>query len=167
MTIPVLQVIGFKESGKTTLLKRWTALARANGWRVGVLKHHGHQHEPLQPEGVDSMELKEAGAMVSGVEGAGVFQFLADLEAPELSTLLNIYQQLPLDVILIEGYKKAPHPKVFLLRSTNDKATLEDLDNIQTAFGPGEEVNHFQDTEKADAWFEQYMRSILWKNDFS
>ena len=95
------------------------------------------------------------------MEGAGVFQFLADMEAPDLSTLLNIYQQLPLDVILIEGYKKAPHPKVLLLRSTDDKVSLEDLDNIQTAFGPGEKVDHFQDTDKADAWFEQYMRSIL------
>jgi molybdopterin-guanine dinucleotide biosynthesis protein B len=161
MTIPVLQVTGFKESGKTTLLKRWTALGKANGWRVGVLKHHGHQSVPLQPEGVDSLELKKAGAVVSGVEGAGVFQFLADMEAPDLSTLLNIYQQLPLDVILIEGYKKAPHPKVLFLRSTDDKVSLEDLDNIQTAFGPGEKVNHFQDTDKADAWFEQYMRSIL------
>ncbi|MDZ5784395.1 molybdopterin-guanine dinucleotide biosynthesis protein B [Marinococcus luteus] len=161
MTTPVLQVTGFKESGKTTLLKRWTELARANGWRVGVLKHHGHRSVPLQPEGVDSLELKEAGAVASGVEGAGVFQFLADMEEPDLSTLLNIYQQLPLDVILIEGYKKAPHPKVLLLRSTEDKISLEGLDNIQTAFGPGEEVNHFQDMEKTDEWFEQYMRSIL------
>ncbi|MED4879509.1 molybdopterin-guanine dinucleotide biosynthesis protein MobB, partial [Anoxybacillus geothermalis] len=46
----VWQVVGYKHSGKTTLMEKWVTAAVREGWRVGTVKHHGHGGEPARPE---------------------------------------------------------------------------------------------------------------------
>ena len=70
-----LHVVGFKNSGKTTLLARWVRLLKTEGFTVAVLKHHGHGGRPEMPDSAtDTMQFFASGADVSVVAGGGVVQ---------------------------------------------------------------------------------------------
>lgn len=133
LTIPVLQIVGFQNSGKTTLLTKIIEVMNDSGIRVGTVKHHGHGGFPDSADtDKDTAKHREAGATVTAVEGAGMLQLHAyDVEGWTLSKMLSFYKSLPLDIILIEGFKREPFPKVVLLRSEEDEVLLEQLENIQ------------------------------------
>src|SRR5690625_1984789 len=69
-----MQIVGYKSSGKTTLTTRLIELLSARSVRVASLKHHGHGGVPLGLEETDSEKHRQAGALIAGVEGAGVLQ---------------------------------------------------------------------------------------------
>lgn len=46
----ILQVVGFKNSGKTTMISRWVRLLKENGLTVAVVKHHGHASSLALPD---------------------------------------------------------------------------------------------------------------------
>lgn len=125
----LIQIAGYKNSGKTTLVTRILKMARKSGINVSSLKHHGHGGLPLGLEEKDSMLHREAGAMIAGVEGAGVLQFTR--ERPwELEDLVNIYQLLDVELLIIEGFKQADYEKVVLIRDEADLHLLEQLNHI-------------------------------------
>ncbi len=133
LTIPVLQIVGFQNSGKTTLVTKVIEVMSARGIRVGTIKHHGHGGFPDSYDtDKDTAKHREAGATVTGVEGAGMLQLHAyDVEGWTLPKMLSFYNNLPLDIILIEGFKRKAFPKVVLLRTGEDEVLLEQLENIQ------------------------------------
>ncbi|WP_461201868.1 molybdopterin-guanine dinucleotide biosynthesis protein B [Anoxybacillus sp. TBDG-1] len=124
----ILQVVGYQNSGKTTLIEKIIKRLYTNGYRVGTLKHHGHSGKVALPKEKDTTRHAEAGAVVSGVEGDGTFLFHAKGHW-ELDELLPIYERFSLDVLLIEGFKHAPYPKIVCLRSQEDKHLLH-LKNV-------------------------------------
>lgn len=128
----VLQVVGFKNSGKTTLASKIIRELTKSGYKVGSLKHHGHGGPPhIEDEGTDSFQHREAGAVVSGVEGAGVFQWQVQQERWKVDQLLSLYEPLGLDIIIVEGYKMAHYPKIVLLREQEDVELLTSCSHIQ------------------------------------
>ena len=71
--VRILQVVGFKNSGKTTLMNRLIELARTSGIKVSAIKHHGHGGKPeLPPQGTDSTQFLASGAASSLVYGGGL-----------------------------------------------------------------------------------------------
>ncbi|ADI27707.1 molybdopterin-guanine dinucleotide biosynthesis protein B [Geobacillus sp. C56-T3] len=127
----VWQVVGYKHSGKTTLMEKWVAAAVREGWRVGTVKHHGHGGEPARPEGVDSVRHERAGAVATAVEGDGLLQLHLRRPLWRLDDVLALYAPLRLDFVLVEGYKQERHPKVVLVRTWEDWASLQHLANIR------------------------------------
>ncbi len=82
-----LHVVGYKNSGKTTLIARWVRLLKDKGFSVAVLKHHGHGGQPAMPDSAtDTMQFFDSGADVSIVAGGGVVQLLLN-EEPEFAEL--------------------------------------------------------------------------------
>ncbi|QKY68584.1 molybdopterin-guanine dinucleotide biosynthesis protein B [Lentibacillus sp. CBA3610] len=125
----ICQITGYKSSGKTTIMNQLIRYFSGIGLRVGSLKHHGHGGEPDMAEGTDSRQHFESGSMISGVEGAGVTQLM--LQMPfELDDLIQMYSKFPLDLLLIEGYKKADYRKVVLIKNEADLSLLQELSNI-------------------------------------
>lgn len=123
----VLGVAGWQGSGKTTLLEGVVARLVGEGLSVVVVKHHGHggglAHDVA---GKDSDRLFRAGASVV-VEGAGESlarwqaATAADLLGPGVDRHGDLTARLTAlagrcDLVLVEGHKGAPHPKVWLLR---------------------------------------------------
>ncbi|KYC64626.1 MULTISPECIES: molybdopterin-guanine dinucleotide biosynthesis protein B [Heyndrickxia] len=130
----ILQIAGRKDSGKTALAELWTRALADNGYRVGTLKHHGHGGKPLLAPGKDSTRHFEAGARAAGVEGDGLFVLAVRADQGlALEQLIGWYEALPLDLLLIEGYKYAPYPKVVCLRDEQDRDLLS-LPNVRAAF---------------------------------
>lgn len=128
---PILQIVGYKNSGKTTLVKKIIGELEKINLKYGVLKHHGHGGRPvLHDEGTDTWKYREAGASATAVEGEGFFQFTANVPEMPLETMLSFFQLLPLDGLILEGFKRADFPKIVLIRTEEDLALLEEITNI-------------------------------------
>ncbi|WP_058306837.1 molybdopterin-guanine dinucleotide biosynthesis protein B [Gracilibacillus massiliensis] len=126
----VIQVVGYKNSGKTTLINNWIDYLQQTGYLVATIKHHGHGGEPDQVKHTDSYQHVESGAVLSTVKGAQQFVMTGRNEQLSLSQLLDIYDILNIDVVIVEGYKSVPFPKIVLLREGDEKL-LKDTENVK------------------------------------
>ncbi|WP_397537170.1 molybdopterin-guanine dinucleotide biosynthesis protein B [Rummeliibacillus pycnus] len=126
----VLQIVGYQNSGKTTLMEKLIAKASEEGARVATIKHHGHGGAPETVYRKDSQRHERAGAVIAGVEGAGTLCLNIQQASWQLEELVELYQLFHPDMILVEGYKKADYPKVVLIRDKEDVAYLQKLTNI-------------------------------------
>lgn len=105
-------VTGWKNSGKTTLMERLVAEFVARGLKVSTVKH-AHHDTDIDHEGRDSYRHRGAGAtevVLSSPRRWAVMHELRDSPEPPLAELLG--KLSPVDLVLVEGYKRAPHPKV-------------------------------------------------------
>lgn len=109
---PVFGVVGWKNSGKTTLVSRLIAELTARGLKVAAVKHAHHAFDVDQP-GRDSYKFREAGArevaVVSGKRVA-VMHELRDEAEPALEDVLRRLEGS--DIVLVEGFKRHDHPKI-------------------------------------------------------
>lgn len=121
----VFGITGWKNSGKTTLTERLVAELIARGYAVSTVKHAHHGFD-LDREGSDSFRHRAAGAgevaIVSGHRWALMHE-LGDEKEPSLEDI--IARMARCDLILVEGYKQDPHPKIEVRRrDTGDRPPL-------------------------------------------
>ena len=118
--IPILGFAAASGTGKTTLLTRLIPLLRQHGFRVGLIKHSHHSFE-IDKQGKDSFRLREAGAspvmLISRKRRAIITEFDVETE-PRLADQLRHIDQSKLDIILVEGFKSEPLPKIELHRGS-------------------------------------------------
>ncbi|MFZ3579299.1 molybdopterin-guanine dinucleotide biosynthesis protein B [Virgibacillus sp. DJP39] len=126
--VDIVQIVGYKNSGKTTLMKKLIEHFTKNGIKVGSLKHHGHGGEINPPKRTDSTSHFEAGSLISGVQGESTTQLT--FHNLTFGSLIQMYTLLPIDLLLIEGFKQATYPKIVLVRSADDLGLLHELSNI-------------------------------------
>lgn len=157
-----LHLVGYKNSGKTTLLERWIVLAKAQGHSVAVLKHHGHGGPiELSPEKTDTMRFFKTGADAALVAGGGSSQLLLN-EEPSFAELKHLAAYRQPDILLIEGYKEEQGAKAVLVRSTEDWQSLQNFEGIRLVIGevtaPRQTVITSRDsTEQLDSWFTEWL----------
>ena len=119
----VYGVTGWKNTGKTTLTERLVAELVAQGLRVSTVKHAHHATEIDHP-GRDSYRHREAGAAQVIVASPVRWALLTELRGASEPPLADLLTHLdPCDLVLIEGYKSAPHPKI----ETHRQAAGRDL----------------------------------------
>ena len=105
-------VTGWKNAGKTGLMERLVAEITSRGLSVSTIKHAHHSFDVDHP-GKDSHRHRVAGAhevLLASKNRIALMQELRDHEEPELSHLLT--RLSPVDLVLIEGYKRDRHPKI-------------------------------------------------------
>lgn len=130
-----IHIIGFKNSGKTTLVARWVRLLKKQGLTVAVLKHHGHSESLEMPSAsTDTMQFFSSGADVTAVAGAGTMQLMMNYE-PTLRQMKDFVSLGKPDILLIEGYKKEKGEKVVLLKNEKEWNQLKSLDGIRLVVG--------------------------------
>ena len=109
----VVGIVGWKNSGKTTLVVELVRLLTARGLKVATVKHAHHEFDIDQP-GKDSYRHREAGAsdviVASGARWAQVHELRGSPE-PELADLLPRISP-GTDIVLVEGFKRDPHDKI-------------------------------------------------------
>lgn len=122
-----MKVFGFAAwsgSGKTTMIENLIPLFAARGLRVSVIKHAHHAFDVDQP-GKDSFRQRQAGAsevlVSSGVRWALMHE-LRDETEPELSQLLA--RLSPCELVLVEGFKLQPIPKIEIHRQASGASLL-------------------------------------------
>ena len=116
--IPLLGIIAYSGTGKTTLLTKLLPILKAEGLRIAVVKHAQHQFEIDHPH-KDSYELRKSGASQMLVASRGRMALIAetdDRSEPDLQSTLPHLDHRALDLVLVEGFKHAPIQKIELHR---------------------------------------------------
>lgn len=162
--VRVLQIVGFKNSGKTTLALNLLKQAKSAGKMVAAIKHHGHGGPLELPKAdADSMRLFEEGADCSIAYGDGVVQLHQRKQPAALEELIAFASVGKPDFILVEGFKEAPFEKIVLLRSAEDWVELQKLDHIVLAVAPEPlELDNTRmilqnDSKHLHSWFTNWM----------
>lgn len=126
--IPVIQVVGYKNAGKTTLVCRLVQALAGQGYRMGTVKHDAHGFDMDHP-GRDTWKHSEAGAAVVAItsENAGKTAIIEQRYTP-LEELLERMDHL--DAVIVEGFKEETYPKIVILRSHDDLGLLQRVRNV-------------------------------------
>jgi molybdopterin-guanine dinucleotide biosynthesis adapter protein len=112
----VIGVAGWKKSGKTTLVTRLIAEFTARGLKVATIKHAHHDFQ-IDDKETDSARHRKAGAQQVAVVSAKRWALINELaQTPEPSLDQVISWIGPCDLIIVEGYKTAPIPKIEVRR---------------------------------------------------
>ncbi|EAG4154132.1 molybdopterin-guanine dinucleotide biosynthesis protein B [Listeria monocytogenes] len=118
----IIQIIGFKNSGKTTLLNALIRASRKENYTVSAIKHDAHDFS-VDHAGTDSYSFQESGAEAVVIANSRQYAVM-EQTGIDLKTAI---QKLPeSDIVLIEGYKEGPFPKIILVR---EQAEIELLNN--------------------------------------
>ena len=113
----IFGVTGYKNAGKTGLMERLVTEITGRGFTVSTLKHAHHSFDIDHP-GKDSYRHRAAGAhqvVLSSGNRWAMMTELRDTPEPPLADLLA--QMAPVDLILVEGWKRDKHPKIEAFRA--------------------------------------------------
>jgi len=122
--VKVFGIAGYSGAGKTTLLEALIPRFVAHELRVSLIKHTHHDFDIDKP-GKDSWRLREAGCtevMLLSNRRWALMHELRGAAEPALDEQLALLA--PCDLVLIEGYKNSPHPKLEVYRAENGKPML-------------------------------------------
>ncbi len=115
---------GWSGSGKTTLLTRLIPELTRRGVRVSTIKHAHHEFDLDQP-GKDSHAHRQAGAAEVLISSSRRWALMHELRGEPEPDLAGLLAKLsPVDLVLIEGFKRDPHPKLEIHREANRKPLL-------------------------------------------
>lgn len=120
----VFGIAGYSGSGKTTLLEKLIPEFTGRGFKVSVIKHAHHGFDIDRP-GKDSYRHREAGAtevLLSCNDRWALMHERRDEGEPALEELIGHLS--PCDLVLIEGFKQEPVPKIEVFRPENGKPPL-------------------------------------------
>jgi molybdopterin-guanine dinucleotide biosynthesis protein MobB len=115
--VKVYGIVGWKNAGKTGLMERLVAEIAGRGLRVSTVKHAHHTFDIDQP-GKDSHRHRQAGATEVLLASAHRWALMHENRGapePPLEALLAL--MAPVDLVLVEGYKRDAHPKVEAFRA--------------------------------------------------
>lgn len=109
--IPYLSFVGRSNTGKTTVIERLITILRERGMKIAVIKHHPHDFD-IDIPGKDTYRYKQAGAAMSILASPGKVAVIEDTEKElALEEIIARYIR-DVDLLLIEGFKKAKIPKI-------------------------------------------------------
>ncbi|MDD4802055.1 MAG: molybdopterin-guanine dinucleotide biosynthesis protein B [Syntrophomonas sp.] len=126
--IPVISLVGYADSGKTTLMAGLIGILKSKGYKVAAVKHASHGYT-MDTAGTDSWHYVEAGAdkvMVAGPSSLTMHELYQDIMP--LKDMLKRIKDV--DIILVEGFKNEPGPKIEIYRHDQSLGRLslgEDL----------------------------------------
>jgi molybdopterin-guanine dinucleotide biosynthesis adapter protein len=121
--VKALGVVGWSGSGKTTLLTAMLPLLRAHGLTVSTVKHTHHGFD-MDRSGKDTFRHREAGAHEVLVASGPRWALLHEVAGPEPSLPELLRRMDPVDLVLVEGYKAHPFPKVEVHRPALGKPPI-------------------------------------------
>ncbi|UVC11499.1 molybdopterin-guanine dinucleotide biosynthesis protein B [Rhizobium sp. TH2] len=113
MTTPkIFGIAGWKNSGKTGLAVRLVTELTARGYKVSTIKHAHHDFD-IDKVGADSYRHRQAGAHEVALVSGTRYAIMHELRGAPEPTLEEVLARLaPCDIVLIEGYKREPVPKI-------------------------------------------------------
>jgi molybdopterin-guanine dinucleotide biosynthesis protein B len=118
MAVPVITVVGRSGSGKTTLMERLIGELARRGYAVGTVKHHSHAGFEVDKPGKDSWRHAQAGSrhvVIAAPDKIASYRLLErELELDEIVTGMD-----DVDIILVEGYRRANRPALEVVRGAN------------------------------------------------
>ncbi|UJF20150.1 molybdopterin-guanine dinucleotide biosynthesis protein B [Vibrio sp. SS-MA-C1-2] len=134
----IIGFAGYSGSGKTTLLEKLIPKLKANGIRIGLIKHSHHQIEPDKP-GKDSYRLRHAGCdqtlLATKERHMLYFEYPESTRSePSLNECLQQLDHSQLDLILVEGFRDQAIPKIEIHKQDCQRPKFYLNDNNVIAF---------------------------------
>lgn len=123
MTTPIVSIVGKSNAGKTTLLEKLIPELVKRGYRVATVKHDVHGFD-IDHEGKDSWRHKKAGAHTTIVSSPGRIALIENADHDHTLDEIRDNYVKKADIILTEGYKGNPFPKIEVFRSALKRAPL-------------------------------------------
>ena len=125
----IFGIVGWKDSGKTTLVEKLIYEMRDRNLIVSTVKHV-HSSFDIDHEGKDSHRHRSAGAFEVLVSSVQRFALIGEWdEGKENSLGTNLKKLSPVDLVLVEGYKTERHPKIEVYRKTSHKPPIAENDD--------------------------------------
>jgi molybdopterin-guanine dinucleotide biosynthesis protein B len=133
----VYGVIGWKNSGKTGLMERLVAEITARGFSVSTVKHVHHDVDLDQP-GKDTFRHRQAGAREVVLASKDRFALMVEHRGPEPDLSAVLSRMAPVDLILVEGYKRDSHRKLEVWRRETGNGLIQPGDPLVRAVATDE-----------------------------
>ena len=129
LAVPVIGIVGWKKSGKTTLVVGLIEEFTRRGLKVASIKHAHHDFQ-VDDEETDSARHRRAGATQVAVVSARRWALIGELGDDPEPDLAEVIGWLgPCDLVVVEGYKSAAIPKIEARRdAAMSRETLADRD---------------------------------------
>jgi molybdopterin-guanine dinucleotide biosynthesis adapter protein len=125
----VYGIIGWKNSGKTSLMERLVSEITGRGFTVSTVKHVHHAVDLDQP-GKDTYRHRQAGASEVVLASADRFALMVEHRGPEPELPAILARLAPVDLVLVEGYKRDAHPKVEVWREETGQPLIQPGDPL-------------------------------------
>ncbi|MBO0961222.1 molybdopterin-guanine dinucleotide biosynthesis protein B [Neobacillus sp. MM2021_6] len=136
----IFQVVGYQNSGKTTITSKLIETLTNRGLKAVTIKHHGHGGKPDVAVQKDSTKHLTAGAIASLVEGNGRLILQAEQCKCGLEEQIKMMRFFQPDVVLVEGFKLEDYPKLLLIRDKQDLPLVDLVNNVQAVVYWKEEI---------------------------
>ena len=159
--IPIVSFVAYSGTGKTTFLERLIPKLKARGLKIAIVKHDGHRFE-IDHEGKDSDRFTKAGADVTGLISSEKAVLMENRQTDPEDFLKKI---AGVDLILTEGFKQGPWPKIMLHRKGSGKpmpllpeeclAVISDAEVMDC-----ENLFTLEETEKTADFLFRYVQNI-------
>jgi molybdopterin-guanine dinucleotide biosynthesis protein MobB len=144
---PIISVVGRSGSGKTTLLEKLLRELAARGRRVGTIKHHFHGPVTVDVPGKDSWRHRQAGAVAVALLSPESFFVVRDAEPADTLDRICLLALGGVELILTEGFKSGPMPKLEVNRAAQGVPLLcgpdDRLIGVVADWATGAPVPHF------------------------
>ncbi|WP_113626046.1 molybdopterin-guanine dinucleotide biosynthesis protein MobB [Pectobacterium peruviense] len=141
--LPLLAIVAYSGTGKTTLLKHVIPLLANQGIRIGLIKHTHHQMD-IDTPGKDSYELRKAGAAQTIVASSQRWALMTETPEqgePNLYDLAGKMDASTLDLVLIEGFKHEKIAKIALFRQSLGRKLSDLIDEHVIAIAADSEID--------------------------
>ncbi len=130
----IFGIVGWKNSGKTTLVERLVSEIAAQGFSVSTVKHAHHSFDVDQP-GKDSHRHRVAGAREVMLTSSGRWALMHELRGADEPTLPQLLQRLSsVDLVLVEGFKSGEHAKIEVRRENITQDPIAMIEKNVRAF---------------------------------
>ncbi len=121
--VPIYCIVGKSDVGKTTFIEKLIPLLKVRGVKIATVKHDVHGFE-MDKEGKDSWRHKKAGSDCVIVASSQKIGMVKDLEKEMLLSDIVTKYLSEYDLVITEGYKRSPFPKIEIFRSDVSKTPL-------------------------------------------
>ena len=124
----IIGVVGWKDTGKTTLIEKLINEFNNRDLTVSTIKH-SHHNFSVDRQGTDSFRHFNAGAKetILGSEKEWI-KFSRQICDPKLDLAFLIEQIIPVDVVIVEGFKSSGHKKVEVVDPMSERKPLYETD---------------------------------------
>jgi molybdopterin-guanine dinucleotide biosynthesis protein B len=127
--IPVVSVVGKSNTGKTTFLVKLISELKSRGYRLAIVKHNVHGFDIDHP-GKDTFKHAEAGADAVVIASPHKFAMIKQVEKEIAFDDIVKLLGTDYDIILTEGYKSGPYPKIEVSRKECSTELLSGEDEL-------------------------------------
>ena len=129
----IIGLAGWSGSGKTTLVTSVIPVLKKRGLKVATVKHAHHDFDTDQP-GKDSWLHRQAGASEVAIVSSRRWAIVHELGEEGEPPLADVLQKLsPVDLVIVEGFKRHSHPKLEVYRAKVGKPLLHPDDDCIVA----------------------------------